>query len=173
MFWFTWYYYQHIYPVICIYNVVEGTPIATTPRCRMFANSSGDSVSIPGRDIPKTHKMVLVASLLIIIRYGLRVNLSDPGKGVAPSSTSRCSNYWKGSLRFDLDNSRQLSLYIYIYISITNGRKLNVHLPSSICFTDIDSSKQIYNDTVTVRWVFFHLRYRYIRSVCKFLYISW
>ena len=40
---------------------------------RVFANGPGDLGSIPGRVIPKTQKMVLDASLLSTIRYGLRV----------------------------------------------------------------------------------------------------
>ena len=37
---------------------------------------------------------------------------------LAPSPTSRCSSYWKGSLLVALDNGRFLYLYIYIYIYI-------------------------------------------------------
>ena len=54
---------------------------------------------------------------LSIIRYGSRVKLSNPGKGVAPSPTHWCSSYRKGSLRVTLDYGRQLYFtYIYIYI---------------------------------------------------------
>ena len=49
---------------------------------------------------------------LSIIRYGSRVKWSNPGKGVAPSPTSWCCNYQKGSLRVTLDYSRQLYLLI-------------------------------------------------------------
>ena len=41
-------------------------------------------------------------------RYGSKVKLINLGKGVAPSSTPRCSKYWKGSLRVTLDDERQL-----------------------------------------------------------------
>ena len=37
------------------------------------------------------------------IRYVSRVKWSNPGKGVAPFLTSRCSSYWKGSLLVALD----------------------------------------------------------------------
>ena len=62
---------------------------------RVFANGPGDLGSIPGRVIPKTQKIVRDASLLklSIIRYGSRVRWSNPGKGVAPSPTPRCSSY--------------------------------------------------------------------------------
>ena len=80
---------------------------------RVFANGLGDWGSILGRVKPKTQKMVIDASLLIrygsrvkwllmplcIIRYGSRVKWSNPGKRVAPFPTTRCSSYWKGSLR--------------------------------------------------------------------------
>ena len=51
------------------------------------------------------------------IRYVSRVKWSNPGKRVAPSPTSRCSCYWKGSLRVALDYGRQLYwLTISLYI---------------------------------------------------------
>ena len=39
---------------------------------RVFANSPGDSGSIPGRVIPKTQKIVLDASLLDTQNYKMR-----------------------------------------------------------------------------------------------------
>ena len=39
-------------------------------------------------------------------------------EGVAPSPTSWCSSYRKGSLRVTLDYGRQLYFYLYIYIYI-------------------------------------------------------
>ena len=47
---------------------------------------------------------------LSIIRYVSRVKKSNPGKGVAPSPTPRCSSYRKGSLRVTLDYGHQLYL---------------------------------------------------------------
>ena len=88
---------------------------------RVFANGPGDLGSIPGRVIPKTQKMVLDAILLNTRHYKVlsRVRWSNPGKGVAPSPTLRCSSYRKVSLRVTLDYGRQLYftfIYIYIYI---------------------------------------------------------
>ena len=40
---------------------------------RVFANGLGDLGSIPGQVIPKTHKMVLDASLLNIQHYKVRI----------------------------------------------------------------------------------------------------
>ena len=45
-----------------------------------------------------------------IMRYISRVKWSNPGKGVAPSLTPRCSSYWKGSFLVAYDYSRQLYL---------------------------------------------------------------
>ena len=85
---------------------------------RVFANGPGDLGSIPGRVISKTLKMVFDTSLLGTQQYKVcvtnvsRVKWSNPGEGVAPSPTSRCSSYWKGSLLVALDYSRQLYLVI-------------------------------------------------------------
>ena len=46
--------------------------------------------------------------------YVSRVNWSNPGKGVAPSPTPRCSSYWKGSLLVTLDDGRHLHFYFTI-----------------------------------------------------------
>ena len=49
---------------------------------------------------------------LSIIRYGSRVKLSSPGKGVAPFPTGRCCSYWKKSLRVTLNHDPQLYIHI-------------------------------------------------------------
>ena len=56
---------------------------------RVFANGPGGWVSIPGRVIPKTQKMVLVATLLNTQHYKVRIKSkwSNPGNGVVPSPT--------------------------------------------------------------------------------------
>ena len=86
----------------------------------MFANGPGDLGSISGRVIPKTQKMVLDASLLNTQHYKVRIKgkVEPSREGVAPSPTSWCSSYRKGSLRVTLDYGRQLYLYMYIYIYI-------------------------------------------------------
>ena len=38
------------------------------------------------------------------------LSLWNPGKGVAPSSTHRCSSYWKGNLLVAMDYVRHISL---------------------------------------------------------------
>ena len=52
------------------------------------------------------------------IRYVSRVKWSNPGKGVSPSSTPRCSSYWKESLLAALDYGRHLYLFDKKMISI-------------------------------------------------------
>ena len=54
-------------------------------------------------------------STLSIIRYGSRVKWSNPGKGVAPSPTPRCSSYWKRRLQVTLDYGRQFPFTYYHY----------------------------------------------------------
>ena len=58
-----------------------------------------------------------------------RVNRSNPGKGVAPSATPRCSSYWKGSLQVALDNGRHSYFYFYVY---TYTHK-HIHTHTQIC----------------------------------------
>ena len=55
-------------------------------------------------------------STLSFNRYVSMVKWSNLGKGVALSSTRRCSSYWKEILRVVLDYGRQVYFYIYIYI---------------------------------------------------------
>ena len=72
---------------------------------RVFANSPGDRGSIPGEIIPKTQKIVLDAALLNTQHYKVRIKVkwSNPGNGVAPSSTSHYNSYRKGSLQVTFD----------------------------------------------------------------------
>ena len=67
----------------------------------VFANCPGN----PGWVILTTQKWysILPCLALSTIKYGSRVKWSDPGKWVAPSPTSRCSSYWKGSFWVILD----------------------------------------------------------------------
>ena len=61
---------------------------------RVFANGSGDLVSVTGRVIPKTFKIVIAASVRNTQHYKVRIKIvkgSNPGEGVALSPT--CSSY--------------------------------------------------------------------------------
>ena len=57
------------------------------------------------------------------IRYVSRVKWSNPGKGVVPSPIPLCSSYWKGSLLVSPDYSRQLHIYMCVYIVILRERE--------------------------------------------------
>ena len=63
---------------------------------RVFSNGPRDMGSIPGHVIPKTLKwnlMIHPCLTLSSIRHVSRVKWSNPGKGVTPSPTPRCSSY--------------------------------------------------------------------------------
>ena len=72
---------------------------------------------------------------LSIIRYGSRVKWNNPGKGVAPSYTPHCSNYWKGSPPVTLD--------IYKVHSIKESNFVKELAIGSIDFSCTFSSKWI------------------------------
>ena len=74
--------------------------------------------SIPGWVIQKTKKkwyLIPLCLTLSIIRYLSGVKWSNPRKGVAPSATPWCSNYWKGS------PSTTVSQLMYIYIFLLSA----------------------------------------------------
>ena len=56
-----------------------------------------------------------------------RVKWSNPGKWIAPSPTSRCSSYWKGSHRVAIKYNRQL----YLLFLIEKYLRAFYNLPSS------------------------------------------
>ena len=79
------YIYIYIYVYIYIYSIY-------------IVECLGDLVSISGQAIPKTQKMVLDAALLNTQHYKgkveqSRVKWSNPGNGVVPFPTPRCSSY--------------------------------------------------------------------------------
>ena len=91
-------------------NALTIMPISIYPICiisRVFTNGPGDRGSIPGQVIPKTQKMVLDTTLLNTQCYKVPImgKWSNPGKGIAPFLTPRCSSYWKGSLWVTLNYS--------------------------------------------------------------------
>ena len=54
------------------------------------------------------------------IRYVSKVKWSNPGKGVAPSSTPRCCSYWKISLLVALDYGCQLFYMVIVHKDDSN-----------------------------------------------------
>ena len=102
---------------------------------RAFANGPGNLGSIPGHVIPKTQKWYLIPPCLTLsnIKYISRVKWSNPGKGVALSTTPRCSSYWKRSLLVTLDYGCQL--YYYMYVIYVLKRKLEKEIGNrSVCW---------------------------------------
>ena len=65
----------------------------------------------------RLEKMVLDASLLNTQHFKVRIKgkVEPSREGVAPSPTSWCSSYRKGSLRVTLDYGRQLYLLYLLY----------------------------------------------------------
>ena len=85
---------------------------------------------------------------LSIKRYESRIRWSNPGKGVVPSSISRCSSNWKES---------QLYLYIYIYIYIYCYAAMcpaNYHVLAFWLFIpQYQSWSQVYLSPLTHTWL--------------------
>ena len=71
------------------------------------------------RHTKRLYKWYLIPPCLTLsnIKYLLRVKWDNPGNWVAPSSTPRCSSYWKGSLLVTLDYGYQL----YLLCLLTNN----------------------------------------------------
>ena len=92
--------------------------LALRLECSPMARETGVQSQVESYQRFKKWYLMPPCLTLSIIRYGSRVKWSNPGKGVVPSPTPRCSSYRKGSLRVTLDYVRQLYLYIYIYIYI-------------------------------------------------------
>ena len=61
----------------------------------IYIYDSEDQGSISGHVIPKTLKWSLIPPCLTLsnIKYVSRIKWSNPGKGVAPFHTLRCSSY--------------------------------------------------------------------------------
>ena len=92
-------------------------------ECSPMVRETGVQSQVESYQRLKKWYLMMPCLALRIIRYGSRVKWSNPGKGVAPSPTHRCSSYWKGSLRVTLDYGHQryftyiyIHIYIYIYI---------------------------------------------------------
>ena len=91
------------------------TPVAYWVVCLPMVRETGVQSQVESYRRLKKWYLILPCLTLSIIRYVSRVKWSNPRRGVAPSLTSRCSSYWKGSLRVALDYSRKKYIYVYIY----------------------------------------------------------
>ena len=81
------------------------------------------------------------------IRYVSRTKLSNPGKGVAPSSKLWCSSYWKRSLWVALDYVRQLylSIYLSIYLSVIHNKRRTFEAASISLCNSLNTRPGFYN----------------------------
>ena len=68
----------------------------------------------------KLFKWYLIPPCLTLsnIRYVLRVKWSNPGKGVAPPSTLRCSSYWKGAFWSPSTTVANFTYFIFIKMDL-------------------------------------------------------
>ena len=85
---------------------------------RVFAREIRVQSQVESNQIPKKWYLIRSCLTFSIIRHLSRVKWSDPGKGVDPSPTPRCSSYWKRSLRVAYDYGHQLYLTYTVHRSI-------------------------------------------------------
>ena len=92
------------------------------------------------------------------IRHVSRVKWGNPGKGVAPSPTPRCSSYWKGGLLVALDY-----VHIYIYVCVCVCVKLVWHsvINNSWYATKPNQTKERTKGKSVKSWMFFNEIIRY------------
>ena len=70
------------------------------PSLRIMGRHPWPTGSLIGRSLPLCRGAVGVFYSPSRLGGGSRVKWSNPGKGVAPSSTPQCSSYWKGMSHF-------------------------------------------------------------------------
>ena len=99
--------YFYLLPIICLHK-------AKLPL-RQWSGRPGFNHRLRHTKDIKNGTWYRPCLILSNIRYVSRVKWSNPGKGVAPSSTPQCCSYWKGSLLVALDYGRQL---YFLLISI-------------------------------------------------------
>ena len=104
----------------------------------VFANGPGDLGSIPGQFILKKGYLMPPCLTLSIIRYRSRVKWSTPRKGVAPSPTSWCHSYWKGSLWVTIDYGHQFYLLCFWSWSEWSVLRNLFFIRESVCFQSMD-----------------------------------
>ena len=120
---------------IILYYIVECSPMVQETRVQSQVES-----------YQRLKKWYLIPPCLTLgnIRYESSVKGSNPGKGVAPSPTLRCSSYWKGSLRIALANYTYL-LYqlqwhvICFWISCLSNKSLSYKWVASILRLSCDA----------------------------------
>ena len=82
----------------CLYFHLTGHFIYWV-ECLPMARETGVQSQVESCQRLKKWYLIPPCLTLSNIRYGSKVKWSNPENGVTPSSTPRCSSYWKGSLR--------------------------------------------------------------------------
>ena len=97
---------------VCLYACVYAYVYASV---RQWSGRPGFN---PKSSHTKDSKMVPDVGLLSSQHNKVRIKgkVEQTRKGVAPSLTSWCSSYWKGSLRVTLDYDRQIYLCVYMHM---------------------------------------------------------
>ena len=109
----------YIYRLYILIIIFYFSKLSASVMVRVFAHGPGDLGSVPGRDIPKTQKMVLDAALLNTQHCKERIKgkVEQSRERSSAPPTPWCSSYRKRSLPVALDFGRKLH-YIYIYIFV-------------------------------------------------------
>ena len=107
--------FQCIFSSFFRFRLVTTGSLAKWVECSPMVREIGVQSQVESYQRPKKKCYLIPPCLTFnIIRYVSRVKWSNPGKGVAPSPSPRCSSYLKGSFRVALDLGRQLYLLYYL-----------------------------------------------------------
>ena len=106
---------------LCYVGVSVTIQVTISQVVSVFVNGLVGRISISGRVIPRLKTWYLIPPYFTsnIIRYVSTVKRSNPGKGVAPSSTPWCSSYWKEA--FESPSTTVANLLRSIVTIILNG----------------------------------------------------
>ena len=80
--------------------------IATVVECSPITRETGVQSQVVSYQGLKKWKLTPPCKTLSTIRYGFKGKWSNPENGVAQSTTSLCSSYWRGRLWVTLDYGR-------------------------------------------------------------------
>ena len=119
-----WYYFTHswecmeihpsheYHPKVTIITSFKCTTLIDIAICAIFVaywvefltmvRETGVQSKVESYQRLKKWYLILLCLALSTIKWGSRVKWINPGSGVMPSPTPRCSSYWKGSVRVTL-----------------------------------------------------------------------
>ena len=103
-----------------------------------MVQETGVQYQVMSYERSKKWYFMLPCLTLSTIRYVSIVKWSNPGNGVVPSTTPRCSSFWKGSPRVTLDSGCQLYLLTYCYAILCSS------FWKGSLWVNLDSSWQLY-----------------------------